>query len=164
MYLNHVPGGAVLGSCTWPTCLHQGQRGDRVDRACRRPCKAGLLSTPSSEGERFLSLPLFMPVVLEKDGPFVLRLVIKSSPVKIGHAGLSEAAGSQEPSNVQNIWYIHLPDWVVLLLSKCLRTSFFALLESSAELFDNIRKYHVSLWCTLCSAFCFSVKCLFGRR
>lgn len=72
----------------------------------------------------------------------------------MGPGGLSEVRGGQEPSDVQNIWYINLPGWVVLLLSQFLRTSLF-FLKSSAELFDNICKYHVSLWCTLCSGFCF---------
>lgn len=39
----------------------------------------------------------------------------------------------------------------------------FSFVKSSAELFDTICKYHVSLWCTLCSGSVFiSNACLGG--
>lgn len=62
-----------------------------------------------------------------------------------------------------DIWSVDLPGWVVLLLSEFLRISF-SFLTSSADLFDNVRKYHVLLVVYALFWFLFLIKCLFGRR
>lgn len=62
-----------------------------------------------------------------------------------------------------HIWSVDLPGWVVLLLSEFLRISF-SFLTSSADLFDNVRKYPVLLVVYALFWFLFLIKCLFGRR
>jgi len=61
--------------------------------------------------------------------PLSEGFVRKSSPGRrdtcllIGPHGLSEVTGGQEPSEVQNIWHLDRPGWVVILLSQFLETS-----------------------------------------
>ena len=62
-----------------------------------------------------------------------------------------------------HIWSVDLPGWVVLLLSEFLRI-YFSFLTSSADLFDNVRKYHVLRVVYALFWFLFLIKCLFGRR
>lgn len=75
-YFNHVPGGAIVGSCAWPSLSSPGVRegnGERlgVPRAVQgQPC-----FPPSAKGGLFLSLPASaVPLVLEEGGPLVWRL------------------------------------------------------------------------------------------
>lgn len=106
---------------------------------------------------------------LGKDSPFVFRLcdqVISSWDWHLFPSrGLVAFLKSQVVRSppVCDIWSVDLPGWVVLLLSEFLRISF-SFLTSSADLFDNVRKYHVLLVVYALFWFLFLIKCLFGRR
>lgn len=126
----------------------------------------------SRRGDLFVSLlASILPVVSEKDGPFVLWLceeVISSQDctcLLLLGPGTSITAGGQQPRDGQNVLWVDLPTQggsTVLRLCENLSVCFSC---KVVQLFDSVCKYHVLLWCMLCSAFCFSVNaCLGGEE
>lgn len=93
-FLYHVPGGAVQGSCIWRALSLPGQS------VCHWPCKGRLSFHPIL---RDCPLPLFMPVVSEKLGPFVVGLSAKVRPAP-GPFFLGPGAFLGSRRSVQSGW------------------------------------------------------------
>lgn len=55
LHFNHVPGGAVLALALGLPFLCWGSEGEGIDSVCQGHARAGLLSTPSSEGDLSLA-------------------------------------------------------------------------------------------------------------
>lgn len=107
-FFNHVPGRAVLDSCklAHPFFARGGERkGERfcVPRALQGQ---GQLAFHHLLREMTFSrsLPLFMPVVLEKDGPLVFRLCSSHLPLGLTLFASLLRSWGQKPSDMQNIW------------------------------------------------------------
>lgn len=55
LHFNHVPGGAILALALGPPFLCWGSEGEGIDSMCQGDGRAGLLSTPSYEGDLSLA-------------------------------------------------------------------------------------------------------------